>query len=147
MANKDNPLVGAKFEILIQEYLRAEGYMLERPFTIEIGAFKEKRPHKFDLGSNENSIVVECKSHSWTDGGNAPSAKMSVWNEAMYYFHLTPRKFRKMFFFKKSIRRSESLGKYYLRRYRHLIPKDVELWEYCIDTDSAGCLYKQQVIY
>ncbi len=147
MANKDNPAIGARFEISIQNYLRADGLSLERPFILEIGAFREKRPHKFDMGSRENKIVIECKSHGWTKGENAPSAKMSVWNEAMYYFYLTPRSFRKMFFIKKSMRNGKSLGKYYMERYLHLIPKDVELWEYCIDTNKAWCLYKQQVIY
>ena len=27
-----------------------------------------------------------------------PSAKMTVWNEAMYYFHIAPKQYRKIMF-------------------------------------------------
>lgn len=34
-----------------------------------------------------------------------------------------------------SRKRKETLAKYYVRTYRHLIPPNVEIWEY--DTDSG----------
>jgi len=141
MANKDNPATGAKFELLIKEYFRKKGISLERPFILKIGASSLKKEHNFDLGSKTLKIVIECKSHTWTETGNAPSAKMSVWNEAMYYFSLVPKKYKKIFFFKKSLRRGESLGQYYIRRYSHLIPKNVELWEFCVNSNRAKKLY------
>ena len=57
----------------------------------------------------------------------------------MYYFSLAPREFRKIFFVLKDVcdRRTESLGEYYVRLNRHLIPVDVEVWEYCADTDRV----------
>lgn len=62
---------------------------------------------------------------------NSPSAKLTVWNEAMYYFHLAPPEFRKIMFVLKHLRYgAESLAEYYIRRYSHLIPQDVELWEF-----------------
>jgi hypothetical protein len=60
-----------------------------------------------------------------------PSAKITVWNEAMYYFYLTPKEYRKIFFVLKHSRNDETLAEYYLRNYRHLIPSGVEFWEYC----------------
>lgn len=71
-----------------------------------------------------------------------PSAKLTVWNEAMYYFALAPQEFRKIFFVLKNVRGKESLGEYYVRLYSHLIPQDVEVWEYCADSDNAVTLYR-----
>ncbi len=67
-----------------------------------------------------------------------PSAKLTVWNEAMYYFHIAPREYRKIFFVLKHMRREVSLATYYLANYYHLIPDDVEFWEYCtIENDGV----------
>ena len=66
-------------------------------FAVEVG-LTDKKKHCFDLGSANPKIIVECKSHKWTAGANVPSAKMTVWNEAMYYFHLAPKAFRKILF-------------------------------------------------
>ena len=75
--------------------------------------------------------LVECKSHRWTAGDNIPSAKITVWNEAMYYFHLAPQRFRKVFVLRDfSEKRGETLATYYARNYGHLIPSDVEILEY-----------------
>lgn len=68
-----------------------------------------------------------------------PSAKLTVWNEAMYYFQVTPLGYRKIMFVLRdySEKRNETLAEYYIRTYSHLIPKDVELWEYDESTMSA----------
>jgi len=72
----------------------------------------------------EEKIIIECKSHRWTSRDNVPSAKLTVWNEAMYYFHLAPAEYRKIFFILRdySNKRHETLGEYYIRTYGHLIP-------------------------
>lgn len=96
MANKDNPGKGALFEATVQRFLASTGTPVRKKFALEIGVEEVKRKHNFDLGSADPKVVVECKSHSWTEGGNAPSAKMAVWNEAMYYFSLVPDEYRKI---------------------------------------------------
>jgi hypothetical protein len=55
-----------------------------------------------------------------------------VWNEAMYYFAAAPNGYRKIMFvlYDFSEKRNETLAQYYLRTYKHLVPKDVEIWEY-----------------
>ena len=80
----------------------------------------------------ENKVIVECKSHKWTEGDNVPSAKLTVWNEAMLYFIAAPVEYRKIMVVLKdySPKRQETLAQHYLRTYSHLIPKGVELWEY-----------------
>ena len=73
---------------------------------------------------------MECKCHVWTEGGNAPSAKLTVWNEAMLYFSLAPPRYRKLLVLQRSLRASQSLAELYSKRYAHLIPDGVELWEF-----------------
>jgi hypothetical protein len=54
---------------------------LRRGFPAPVGVADRKKLHKFDLGSDNPRIWIECKSHTSTQGGNTPSAKMTVWNE------------------------------------------------------------------
>lgn len=107
---------------------------------VSVGISDIKKDHAFDLGCEKEKILVECKSHKWTaPNDNVPSAKLTVWNEAMYYFIATPKGYRKIMFVLRdySEKRKETLAEYYIRTYRHLIPKDVEFWEYNESTMSA----------
>lgn len=126
-----NAHVGAAFEKVALEYFAKKGIVLTPNFSLQIG-LNEMKAHSFDLGSANPKIIVECKSHRWTQGGMMPSAKMTVWNEAMFYFHLVPQNFRKILFVLHDKRRGsgESLLSYYRRTYPHLIPKDVEFFEF-----------------
>ena len=68
-------------------------YNLQKKVKIGI---KAKKDHAFDLGND--SIIVECKSKTWTEAGNAPSAKIKNWSDAMFSFYLAPEKYKKFFF-------------------------------------------------
>lgn len=127
-----NAHVGRDFESVAQEHFRQTGVLLNRSFPVQLGAASEKGRRLFDLGSESPLILVECKSHRWTVGGNVPSAKVTVWNEAMYYFFLAPQEFRKVLFVLRDFneKRQESLARYYVRNYGHLIPRGVEILEY-----------------
>ena len=127
-----NSDVGNVFETEAQEwFFKEEGVRLQRNYGVEIGLFKKKE-RKFDLGSSEPPVLVECKSHKWTAGGNVPSAKITVWNESMYYFLLAPTGIRKVLFVLRDLsqKRGESLAEYYVRNQSHLIPDDVEIREF-----------------
>lgn len=141
MANRDNPRLGAEFESAVRELFKRQGINLEKDFTINLGAASLKRPRKFDLGSRSPPIIVECKRHRWTEGANAPSAKLSVWNEAMYYFALAPPKYQKILMVLMSRRRGETLAEYYLSRFEHLVPRGVEIWQYDPDDNLADRVY------
>ena len=132
-----NAHAGSDFEQIAARKLAQGGLKVEANLAVPVGVGVHKKAHRFDLGSEEPPVIVECKSHTWTSGGNMPSAKITVWNEAMYYFSLAPDRFRKIFFVLKDVRRQESLAEYYVRLYRHLIPSDVEVWEYCAQTDQV----------
>ena len=126
-----NADVGSDFETVAQEWFLNEGVRLQRNYRVEVG-FSNKKERKFDLGSSESPVLVECKSHKWTSGSNVPSAKITVWNESMYYFLLSPQGFRKVLFVLRDVneKRGESLAEYYVRNHSHLIPDDVEILEY-----------------
>lgn len=57
---------------------------------------------------------------------------MIAWNEAMYFFYTMPSTYRKIFFVLRDFneQRKQTLGEYYVQTNSHLIPKQVEIWEY-----------------
>ncbi|HBB87369.1 MAG TPA: hypothetical protein DC047_07115 [Blastocatellia bacterium] len=135
-----NSHVGADFERVALAFFAKQGITLSRNFGVELGLSRKKK-HCFDLGASEPRVIVECKSHRWTAGANVPSAKMTVWNEAMYYFHLAPKEFRKILFVLHDRRSDggESLLSYYQRTHFHLIPEEVEFLEW---DESTGDIFK-----
>lgn len=132
-----NAHVGSEFEDRIREYFVRTGISLVRGFVIQVGIGETKKPHRFDWGSEDPPILIECKSHAWTAGGNIPSAKMTVWNEAMYYFYMAPETYRKALFTLKSLKGEMSLASYYMKCHAHLIPSGVEIWEYDMTCEQA----------
>lgn len=126
-----NTQVGRDFEGTARAYFAGQGLHLTTGISIEIG-INGRKPHIFDLGDSNKKVLVECKAHRWTEGGNVPSAKMTAWNQAMFFFHAAPSGFRKVLFVLRdfSQKRNETLGQYYIRTNPHLIPKDVEVWEF-----------------
>ena len=126
-----NAHVGRDFELLAQQVLSSESLNVDLNYVLELGVSSTKKLHAFDLGCSKQKILVECKSHRWTSGDKVPSAKLTVWNEAMYYFHLAPTEYRKIMFVLHDVsqKRRLSLADYYQDKYRHLIPDDVEFWE------------------
>ncbi len=139
VGSKSNAHVGREFELIAQRFFALQDIHLQLGHTVDVGVDAERKPHAFDLGCSSQKIIVECKSHRWTAGHNIPSAKLTVWNEAMYYFHVAPSSYRKIMFVLKDLRRGngESLTSYYLRCYGHLVPAGVEFWEYDESTGVA----------
>lgn len=137
-----NTQVGNDFEALVLEILSEEFPALEKKVSIEIG-FEQKKPHNFDLGSIEQKIIIECKSHTWTESNKVPSAKMTTWDQALLYFSLAPLDLKKIFVVKKDInsRTEESLCQYYLRTHNHLIPRGVEFRELNEETKELLTIY------
>lgn len=128
---KSNTHVGKEFERAAKHFFAKQGLYFEKDISISIG-INGKKPHKFDLGNLNEKILVECKSHKWTEGNNVPSAKITTWDQAMYLFYVTPTDYRKILFVLKdySPKHKETLAEYYIRTKSHLIPKDVEIWEF-----------------
>jgi hypothetical protein len=132
VGESSNAALGAGFELLAQSVFSRAGIHLSLCFSLPVGIHEQKKQHRFDLGSEEEKIIVECKSHTWTAGKNIPSAKLTVWNEAMFYFHIAPIEYRGVLFVIRdySESHSQSLAEYYVRIYSHMIPDRVQIAEY-----------------
>jgi hypothetical protein len=145
VGSKSNAHAGNEFEIIALKYFESLGMFLQRNFPVEFG-FNLKKTHRFDLGGKlgKETILVECKSHTWTNGNNIPSAKMIIWNEVMLYFSLASNNSNMILFVLKdySEKRKLTLASYYVKIYKHLIPKGVTIMEYDMDLGIANIVYK-----
>lgn len=137
-----NAHVGTEFEAKVGAFLSVQGIVLRPRFNIQVGVSSLKKDHEFDLGCERQKIIVECKSHKWTKGTIVPSAKLTNWNEAMYYFSLAPTNYKKVMFVLRDecAKRGVTLATYYLRKHAHLVPPGVEFWEYDEATRDAMCI-------
>ena len=105
----------------------------------EIGVDGRAKAHSFDLADGGKRVIVECKSHTWSETWNVPSAKMTTWNQAMYFFYAAPRDYRKTLFVLRhhNPERHQTLAEYYIKTNCHLIPDGVEVWEFDEETAKA----------
>ena len=126
-----NAHVGRAFELRVQASLARVGLVLETNHRVGCGLKDRRKLHAFDLGSDDPPVIVECKSHTWTATGNVPNAKMKNWAEAMFYFHMAPPDYRKLFVVEQSLRAgyTKSLLAYFARIQVHMIPAETEFWE------------------
>ncbi|AYO31671.1 hypothetical protein D2962_14655 [Biomaibacter acetigenes] len=130
--------------LLYDAFENRVGLYLNRIFS---DSFREKplivginKVHKFDLVSSDNSIVVECKSYTWTKDDNFPSAKISTAIEAIFYLSRIIAD-RKIIVFQDDFnKKGESLVETFIKRYEGLLD-DVEVWAYqvgdSIENDSV----------
>lgn len=134
-----NTHAGREFQDAVQLFLASIGLVLVPEFPVPVG-FSTTKTHRFDFGSEDPPILVECKSFTWTTGGNSPSAKMRGLSEAMLFFSVAPSQYRKLLVMLRHLRREQSLASNWLRNHRHLVPPGVEIWELDIDTGEGHCL-------
>ena len=127
-----NTHAGREFEEAAQLFFLQTGISLQRGFGAPVG-FRVKKSHKFDLGCEDPPVIVECKSYTWTIGGNSPSAKIRALNEVMLLFSVAPNDYRKILFALKHLRRDVSLAKHYINTQGHLIGPNIEIWEFDLD--------------
>ena len=130
-----NTQAGKDFENKILFFLENNGITVEPQTKVEIG-INAKKEHAFDFGNN--SILVECKSQTWTETGNAPSAKIKNWSDAMFSFYLAPKKYKKLFFVEMSFNQKycKTLLEYFINHYFYLIPSDVILIDYYTENNN-----------
>ena len=137
-----NAHVGREFEERAKVALAKYGLDLVSDHKVAVGIALQKKEHKFDLGSEDPKVIVECKAQTWTAGNRVPSAKMKNWAEAMFYFDMAPDAYRKIFLVERSVRATtgETLLSYFMRTQFHMIPADVEFWELDSDTGDV-CIH------
>ena len=128
MSNSDNPRKGAEFQQWVMEWFSNRfNKKFEPEVKIPIGSDlldpSDYKPHKFDIVSDDQSIIIECKRYTWTETNNVPSAKMGFTNEAAFYLSLAKRSHKKYIAMIKSYnpKRKETLAEYYYRTNKHLL--------------------------
>lgn len=121
---KSNYVIGKEFEDLSCKVLTEQfNTKLRDEFaSIKIGTNEEKE-HDFDLASADQSIVVECKAYTWTEGDNTPSGKISTFNEAVYFLSFLPKDTIKILCIKKAYnsKKGKTLAEYYVSQYGHIL--------------------------
>jgi hypothetical protein len=135
-----NTHAGREFEIAAKLYFATTGIHLRPNFVVPVG-YKVKKPHKFDLGSDDPATLVECKSLTWTSGGNSPSAKIRSMNEVMLLFSVCPSHYRRILFVLKHLRKDVSLAAHYVKTQGHLIGPDIEIWELDLTANVAERIF------
>jgi len=74
MANCDNPKTGRDFESLVYDLIR-KYYNKEFTYQKAIPIGEPQKVHCFDIVSKDESIVVECKCHTWTATAICPAQR------------------------------------------------------------------------
>ena len=123
--NSENPGKGARFQEAVAEWFRKhynKGFEIDKKIPI---GYSEKKDHRFDVVSDDNTVAIECKCYSWTETGNVPSAKMGAANEAVFYLSFLPGTCEKYIVMKKATHAKhspqETLAEYYYRINKHLL--------------------------
>lgn len=124
------------FQKQVKDWFQSNYNMLfELEKKISIG--NPPKDHKFDIVSEDGTIVAECKRYTWTETGNVPSAKMGFTNEAAFYLSFLPSEHERyiVMLYSYHEKRKESLAEYYYRTNRHLLG-NIKVAEYNPETDE-----------
>lgn len=126
--NSENPKVGRTFEERTRQIAEKVFGVTFTEIPVDIG--NPSIPHKFDLVSPDESVIIECKCYTWTDGGNVPSAKIATLDEAVLYMRSIRHPARKIIAMKYSRngKRSQTLAEYFCQNKGHLL-EDISVWE------------------
>ncbi len=146
MSNSDNPKKGAEFQKQVKNWF-TKNYRtsfkeeVEIPIGSPLTDPSGYKNHKFDIVSDDQSIVIECKRYTWTKTSNVPSAKMGTTNEAAFYLSLLKGKHKKLIVMLKACnpKRKETLAEYYYRTNKHLLG-DIIIAEFDPDSDDMHFL-------
>ncbi len=148
MSNSDNPRWGAEFQRQVRRWFETHyDLRFEEEVKIPIGSrlvdHHDYKEHKFDIASEDRSIIIECKRYTWTESGNVPSAKMGFANEAAFYLSLVNRAREKYLVMLRSFdeKHDQYLAEYYYHTYKHLLG-DVIVAEYDPVTDEMRFINK-----
>jgi len=109
------------------------GDYFEERFDVELSETRLQigpdQYHKFDLVSPHGNIIIECKSFTWTDGGNFPQAKISTANETILFLSRVEADGKMLVMQDDLAPDGRSLVKTYADRYGGLMD-DIEVWQY-----------------
>lgn len=135
--NSQNPGAGRYFEVRAARIMgEALGVRLLLDHALPIG--EPPKLHKFDFGTEAGTHVGEAKYYTWTETGNAPSAKLGFLNQAVFYLSFLPETSERFIVMRRHThpRRKETLAEYWYRTDRHLL-RGVRVFEIEDETDRV----------
>ena len=79
--------------------------------------------HKFDLVSEDKSIIVECKDNNWSKTDEVPSGKIATMLKEILHFNKGPKDTKNILVLRKyySEKRKKTLGDYFVSKYKYLL--------------------------
>lgn len=137
MVNKTN---NSQLVKAAKKHFSIQGIKLTNRLAVELGVGPVKKSRNFNLGSDPLSMLVFCRANRWGQGKKKgiPS-KMTGINACMYLFLLAGPGYRKVMFMLRDYDedKNRTIAEYYIDTYMHLIPEDVEIWEYDPETEVS----------
>jgi hypothetical protein len=131
---------GREFEEAAKLFFVETGIALQPEFSVFVGG-REKKCHKFDLGSETPPILVECKSHTWSERREFSKRQ----NQGVELGHAVVQRRSSSpsedLFALKHLRGNVSLAAHYIKTQGHLIGAGVEIWEFDMDEKHARCVF------
>lgn len=129
--NSENPSAGKAFQEKVQAKAQEEfSKLFLQEYPVLIG--NPPKEHRFDLVAEDQSIIIECKSYTWTKSWNVPSAKLAALDEAILYMRCIVPSYRarKVIVMDRAfnVKTGETLAEYFVRRKGHLLA-DIEVME------------------
>ena len=129
--NNTPPLSPQQFEDRVNQFVTRYFHKQFSEQALDLG---QGKMHKFDLVSADHSIIIECKSYTWTSGGNYPSGKISTLKEALLYFRTIQAQKKILVMHHKEFLKKELLADVFFRQNRQLFG-DLDLWDYIVSID------------
>lgn len=122
------PVAPAEFEARVGAYLERT---LGQHFGSRILPLGHGQGHAVDQVSADGTILVECKSYTWTSGGNMPSGKIAALREAVFLLKSCPGERRILAMHNRPFPGRELLVNLFCRLNQGLLG-DVEVWDFII---------------
>ena len=126
------------FQLVAREYFEKQlGVQLESEKSVRLD---DGQIHRFDLGSKEADVLIECKSYTFTETGNEPAAKLNHAKTDAQLLRASHAS-RKIIVFDDDLHpKKGSLAKLFARRNSAWLT-DVEVWRHW--QGSFECVYSQ----
>ena len=131
--SKESTVQGDRFEQLVRGVLAKRGLRLARHHPVDVGVARQKREHKFDLGSDELRLLVECKGHEWPKQNGQLTTKFHAWKSDICFLQAAPDSYRKVFAVLHAERNGRTMLGVFLDRCGHLVTDDIEICEIAWD--------------
>ena len=107
-------------------------YSKNNPDLVILTVGNPPKRRKFDIVSEDKSIVVECKDNNWSETEKIPSGKIAtILKEVLYFSKMTKNANTKKiivlkYYYNES--RKQTLADYFIKTYKHLL-EDIIIME------------------